>query len=49
LDSQILSHLANALLLNNVVGLERLEVVAPDSVWELGFTVDVERVNFFIK
>jgi hypothetical protein len=49
LDSQTLSHLANAPMLDIAVGLERLEVVAPDSVWELAFTVGVERVKFFSK
>ncbi len=49
LDSQALSHLANAPLLDIAVGLERLEIVAPDSVWELGYTVGMERVIFFGK
>ena len=26
-----------------------MEDVAPDSIWELGYTVGVERVNFFNK
>ena len=49
LDSQTLSHLTNAPLLDIAVGLERLDVVAPDSVWELGYTVGAERVNFLNK
>ena len=45
LDSQTLSHLANAPMLDISVGLERLGVMAPDSIWELSFTFGVERVN----
>jgi len=45
LDSRTPAHLANAPMLDIAVCLERLEVVAPDSVWELGFTVCMEIVS----